>query len=121
MKVLSKSVAQEHREPWDRHLAELVCSYNTVVQGPTHCSTFEVMDVPIQSGTYVWRQLNALAQGEKPEHFFIFFDQWNVQEHLWQCFDDGEMKMFPVLRKWREKKSAVKTTKEVPVYLSADA
>ena len=101
VKALSKSVAQEHRKPWDRHLAELACSYNTVVQGPTHRSTFEVMDVPIQSGTYVWRQLNALAQGEKPEHFF--FDQWNVQEHLWQCFDDGEMKMFPVLRKWREK------------------
>ena len=37
-----------------------------------------------------------------------------MREHLRQCFEDGEM--FPVLRKWRVKKSAVKTAKEVPVY-----
>ena len=35
-------------------------------------------------------------------------------EYPWQCIEDGEMKMFPVLRKWRVKKSAVKTA--VPVY-----
>ena len=33
-----------------------------------------------------------------------------------QCFEGGEMKMFPVLRKQRVKKIAVKTTEEVPVY-----
>ena len=77
------------------------------------------MDVPVQSGTYdcglfAIAFATALAQGEKPELFF--FDQWNMRAHLRQCFEDGEMKMFPVLRKRRVKKIAVKTTEEVPVY-----
>ena len=58
------------------------------------------MDVPIQSGTYDCRLFGiafatALAQGEKPELFL--FDEWNMRAHLQQCFEDGEIKMFPVL------------------------
>ena len=58
------------------------------------------MDVPIQSGTYDCRLFaiafaTALAQGEKPELFL--FDEWNMRAHLQQCFEDGEIKMFPVL------------------------
>ena len=76
----------------------------------------EFMNVPIQSGSYdcglfAIAFATALALGEKPELFF--FDQWNMRA---QCFEDGEMKMFPVLRKRRVKKSAVKTTEEVQVY-----
>ena len=77
------------------------------------------MDVPIQSGSYdcglfAIAFATALALGEKPELFF--FDQWNMRAHLRQCLESGEMKMFPVLRKRRVKKSAVKTTEEVQVY-----
>ena len=79
----------------------------------------EFMDVPIQSGSYdcglfAIAFATALALGEKPELFF--FDQWNMRAHLRQCLESGEMKMFPVLRKRRVKKSAVKTTEEVQVY-----
>ena len=77
------------------------------------------MDVSIQSGLYDCGLFaivcaTALALGEKPQLFF--FDQWNMRAHLRQCFEDGKMKMFPVLRKRRVKKSAVKTTEEVQVY-----
>ena len=73
------------------------------------------MDVPMQSGTYDCGLFaTALALGEKPEHYF--FDQSKMRAHLWQCLERGEMRMFPVIRKRRVKKSAVKSTEQVPVY-----
>ncbi len=76
----------------------------------------EFIDVPIQSGTYdcglyAIAFATALALIEKPELFF--FDQSKMRVHLWQCLERGEMRMFPVLRKHRVKKSSVK---EVAVY-----
>ena len=76
----------------------------------------EFMDVPIQSGSYDCGLFaivfaTALALGEKPELFF--FDQWNMRAHLRKCFEDGGMKIFPVLRKLTLMKSDVKTTEEV--------
>ena len=58
------------------------------------------MDVPIQSGSYdcglfAIAFATALSLGEKPE--LLFFDHWNMRAHLRQRFEDGEMKMFPVL------------------------
>ena len=75
------------------------------------------MDVPVQSGTYdcglfAIAFATALAQGEKPELFF--FDQWNMRAHLRQCFEDGEMKMFPVLQKRRVKKDCCQDHRRSP-------
>ena len=50
----------------------------------------EFMDVPFHEFS------TALALGQKPE--LLFFDHWNMRAHPRQCFEDGETKMFPVLR-----------------------
>ena len=66
----------------------------------------EPMDVPVQSGMYdcglfAIAFATALAQGKKPELFSL--TNGTYVPHLQQCFEVGEMKMFPVLRKRRVK------------------
>ena len=75
--ALSK-FAQDHRELWHGHLVEVVYNYNTVVKVSTHRSPFEVMDVPIQSDTYMtadYLQLHLqlhLLKGRRQSAFFFF-------------------------------------------------
>ena len=66
----------------------------------------EPMDVPVQSGMYdcglfAIAFATALAQGKKPELFSL--TNGTYVPHFQQCFEVGEMKMFPVLRKRRVK------------------
>lgn len=65
--ALSK-FAQEHRESWDEHLAEVVYSYNTAVQESTRHSPFEVMfgrkgNLPIDFNIHATYDADAKLQG----------------------------------------------------------
>jgi len=78
----------------------------------------EFMDVPVQAGTYDWpfavAFATALALGKRPEDYH--FDQSRMRKHLWQCFEERKMELFPYIRQRRSKKTMVRSTQKVPVY-----
>ena len=71
------------------------------------------MDVPVQSGTYNCG-LFAPALGKRPEGYH--FDQSRMGKHLWQCFEERKMEMFPFIRQRRSKKTTVRSIQKVLVY-----
>ena len=78
----------------------------------------EFMDVPVQAGTYdcglfAVAFATALALGKRPEDYH--FDQSRMRKHLWQCFEERKMEMFPYIRQRRSKKTMVRSTQKVPV------
>ena len=76
------------------------------------------MDVSAQTGStecglYAIAYMTALAHGQDPT--MIVFDQNSLRRHLGECFENGHIKPFPLIKN-RRTKERVKREKTISIY-----
>ena len=76
------------------------------------------MDVSAQTGStecglYAIAYMTALAHGQDPA--MIVFDQISLRRHLGECFENGYLEPFPLIKN-RRIKERVKREKTIPIY-----
>ena len=81
--------------------------------------TLQFMDVQMQAGGYdcglfAVAFLVSLALRKLPGQYH--FDQGKMRQHLWKCFENRKMSMFPYSKLRRSTESSVKSVEEVQVY-----
>ena len=81
--------------------------------------TLQLMDVQMQASGYdcslfAVAFLVSLALGKSPGQYH--FHQDKMRQHLWRCFQNRELSMFPYSKLRRATESSVKAVEDVRVY-----
>ena len=81
----------------------------------------DFINVPLQSGSsdcglYAIANATALVMGQNPASYQ--YDQKQMRSHLFQCLENQNITLFPVMRARRNKGNVIKAAQVVPVYCS---